>query len=189
MVRKLTDGIILFHGSYCEVRNADLTQCKKYKDFGQGFYLTTNKEQAKNFALLSTGKAIADGLASQAQKYGIISSFRLHLSTELQIKIFSEANEQWLHCVVGHRRKKQFQRFINDLAEFDIIGGKIANDDTNATILTYMAGTFGEPGSRRADDICISLLLPERLKDQYCFRTVKSLECLEWIKSERVWKI
>ena len=79
-------------------------------------------------------------------------------------------------------------RELNDMVSFDIIGGKIANDDTNATILAYMAGTFGEIGSPRADDICISLLLPERLKDQYCFRSEKSLKCLEWIKSERVWK-
>ena len=34
-------------------------------------------------------------------------------------------------------------RELNDMVSFDIIGGKIANDDTNATILAYMAGTFG----------------------------------------------
>ena len=157
-------------------------------DFGQGFYLTTNREQAKSFALLSTSKAIADGLMPYDQKFGIVSSFKFHPTDTIKIKIFPDADKQWLHCVVGHRRNTLFQRFINDMVSFDIIGGKIANDDTNATILAYMAGTFGEIGSPRADDICISLLLPERLKDQYCFRSEKSLKCLEWIKSERVWK-
>ena len=54
---------------------------------------------------------------------------------------------------------------------YDIIGGKIANDATNATIVAYMSGTFGKIGTEDADRICISLLLPERLKNQYCFRT------------------
>ena len=187
MVRELTDGIILFHGSYCEVQKADLSHCKKYKDFGKGFYLTSNKEQAKNFALLSTRKAIADGLVSSQQKYGVLSCFRFHPSEMLRTIIFQEANAQWLHCVVGHRRKNLFKDLTGQFESFDIIGEKIANDNTNATILAYIAGTFGEIGSARADEICISLLLPERLKDQYCFRSEKSLACLEWIRSEKVW--
>ncbi len=187
MVRELTEGITLFHGSYCEVKNADLSRCRKYKDFGQGFYLTTSREQAKNFAFLSTEKAISDGFTSNRQKYGVISSFTFHASERLQIKIFPDADTQWLHCVVGHRKKNLFQGFINELAPYDIIGGKIANDNTNATILAYMAGTFGALETTRAEEICISLLLPERLKDQYCFRTERSLKSLEWLKSERVW--
>nr|WP_242987755.1 DUF3990 domain-containing protein [Mediterraneibacter faecis] len=34
------------YGSYCEVKEPDLAKCAKRKDFGQGFYLTTSKEQA-----------------------------------------------------------------------------------------------------------------------------------------------
>jgi hypothetical protein len=34
------------YGSYCEVKEPDLVKCVKRKDFGQGFYLTTSKEQA-----------------------------------------------------------------------------------------------------------------------------------------------
>lgn len=41
---ELKDGFIFYHGSYCEVKEPDLTQCAKRKDFGQGFYLTTSKE-------------------------------------------------------------------------------------------------------------------------------------------------
>lgn len=32
-----TDGLILHHGSYCEVKEPDLAKCAKRKDFGQGF--------------------------------------------------------------------------------------------------------------------------------------------------------
>ena len=43
---ELKDGFVLYHGSYCEVKEPDLDKCAKRKDFGQGFYLTTSKEQA-----------------------------------------------------------------------------------------------------------------------------------------------
>ena len=43
---ELKDGFVLYHGSYCEVKEPDLAKCAKRKDFGHGFYLTTSKEQA-----------------------------------------------------------------------------------------------------------------------------------------------
>lgn len=70
---------------------------------------------------------------------------------------------------------------------YDIIGGKIADDSTNAMIIVYMAGTFGRIGTESADNICISLLLPDRLKDQFCFRTKVAVEQLQFFGSEKVW--
>ena len=45
---ELKDGFVLYHGSFCEVKEPDLAKCAKKKDFGQGFYLTTSKEQAES---------------------------------------------------------------------------------------------------------------------------------------------
>jgi len=42
--------MILFHGSNVEVSSIDLSRCGKYKDFGQGFYLTSLKQQAIEWA-------------------------------------------------------------------------------------------------------------------------------------------
>lgn len=42
-MQAIVDGLILYHGSYCEVDVPDLSKCAKQKDFGQGFYLTTSK--------------------------------------------------------------------------------------------------------------------------------------------------
>ncbi len=41
--------MILYHGSNIEIENVDLSKCRPYKDFGQGFYLTTIKEQAQQY--------------------------------------------------------------------------------------------------------------------------------------------
>jgi len=38
--------MILYHGSNMKVTAIDLSKCRPYKDFGQGFYLTDISEQA-----------------------------------------------------------------------------------------------------------------------------------------------
>lgn len=187
MIQKLTDNIILYHGSYCEVKIPDLELCAKYKDFGQGFYLTTSKEQVRNFAKMSTRKAVISGTVSDSLKYGTISSFRFEFAEKLLIDTFPTANADWLHCVVSHRKRKAFPGLVRDFKHFDIIAGKIANDNTNATITAYIAGVFGDVGTKSADDVCINLLLPDRLQDQYCFKTNKALHCLTFIGSEQIW--
>ncbi len=186
-MQKLIDDVILYHGSYCEVQNPDLKQCAKYKDFGRGFYLTTSYKQAENFAKISTRKAISNKIASPDQTYGIVSVFRFRHSRELQVKCYPFADKDWLHCVVGHRKQDMFADVVQELENFDIISGKIANDRTNATITTYMAGVFGKIVEESADRICISLLLPERLQDQFCFRTNEAIACLTFVESEQIW--
>lgn len=43
--------MILYHGSNQEIQEIDLTKTRPNKDFGQGFYLTEDKEQAMQMAL------------------------------------------------------------------------------------------------------------------------------------------
>ncbi len=45
---------------------------------------------------------------------------------------------------------------------------------------------FGNVGSDEADELCIKQLLPNRLQDQFCFRTQKALDSLEFIRGEKV---
>ena len=105
---KLKDGLILYHGSYCEVKEPDLAKCAKRKDFGQGFYLTTSKEQAASFLKTSIAKAIAAGKIEENQNFGYISTYEIKLLKELQIHMFEEADVNWLHCIAAHRKKKLF---------------------------------------------------------------------------------
>ena len=42
--------MILYHGSNAIVENPQLIEQNRYLDFGNGFYTTTNKAQAENFA-------------------------------------------------------------------------------------------------------------------------------------------
>ena len=183
---ELKDGFILYHGSYCEVKEPDLTKCAKRKDFGQGFYLTTSKKQAESFLRTSIAKAIAAGKIEEKQNYGYISTFELKLSRDLKTHIFEDADVDWLHCIAAHRKKKMFVEVEREMAKYDIIAGKIADDATNATLPAYLAGVFGTAGKKEADDFCIKQLLPNKLKDQYCFKTQAAIECLKFVEGEKV---
>ena len=183
---KLTKNMLLYHGSFCEVTVPDLSKCAKYKDFGQGFYLTSSEEQARSFAKISVRKAVDTGLI-HPQEYGIISTFRCIDPSGLNVCDYPNADAEWLHCVVGHRRSNAFPDLVSKLMPYDVISGKIANDNTNITITAYMQGVFGDIGTDAADRICIGLLLPERLQDQFCFRSKKSLNTLHFEWSDKVW--
>ena len=176
---ELKDEFVLYHGSYCEVKEPDLVKCAKRKDFGQGFYLTTSKEQAESFLRTSIVKAIATGTIEEGQKFGYVSTF--------EMRIFENADVDWLHCIVAHRKKKMFIEVEREMAKYDIIAGKIADDATNATLTAYLAGVFGTVGDQEADDFCIKQLLPNKLKDQYCFKTEVAIECLKFVKGEKIW--
>ena len=188
-MQNLNDGMLLYHGSYTEVHVPDLAKCAPYKDFGRGFYLTSSLKQAQSFARLSTKKARDNSVVDSHQSWGVVSSFRFHApeSGRLQTIMFENADAAWLHCVAGHRRVGTFETLVQDLQHYDIIGGKVANDQTNATLTLYMTQAFGPVGTKAADEMCIGLLLPERLTDQFCFRTDAALAQLEFVESERSW--
>ena len=42
--------MILYHGSNMVVNEPKLVEQNRYLDFGYGFYTTTNRDQAENFA-------------------------------------------------------------------------------------------------------------------------------------------
>ena len=180
------NGTILYHGSYAVVESPDLNQCREGKDFGKGFYLTTSEEQARRFCKTAVGKAQKNGISIDDPPLGYVSKYVFHMNDKLKIYEFDSADAVWLHSVVGHRKKGLFSKEIEKYESYDIMIGKIANDNTNQVITTYMSGLYGEIGSLQADNFAIGLLLPEKLKDQICFRTEKSFEFLEFISSETV---
>ena len=93
-MQKLVDGLILYHGSYCEVRNPQLEKCAKRKDFGQGFYPTTSREQAISFFKTALVKAENGGIIKSGQEYGVISRFEVHLKYDLNSYVFQNADAE-----------------------------------------------------------------------------------------------
>lgn len=182
----LKKPLTLFHGSSVAVSVPDLSLCKPRKDFGRGFYLTSSRAQAESFARTIVRRINRQHLESM-QDHGVLSIYSYWPDVRLVTKTYQTAGEEWLHCVAAHRGAKAYRALLDELSGYDIIAGKVANDQTNATLLAYMSGIYGKLGSRAADETCARLLMPERLDDQVCFRTNRALATLQFVESEQVW--
>ena len=98
---ELKDGFVLYHGSYCEVKEPDLAKCAKRKDFGQGFYLTDIEEQAKKMAIRV---AKIYGKKPIVNVYEIADNFKD--LDNLKIKNFgTETTEEWAKFVMNNRSR------------------------------------------------------------------------------------
>lgn len=169
---------ILYHGSYCVVEEPDLSKCNDGKDFGKGFYLTSDKKQAEKFA-----KRVA---IKHKTSCGYVSIFEVvDIGDVLKIHEFVGTTEDWFKCVVGNRNFT-----CRNLAEkwknMDVLIGKIADDHTDLVINAYFASAYGEVGSEIAMKTAIDNFLTAKLNDQFCFKTNKSLKVIRFVGSFKV---
>lgn len=182
----LEDGMLLYHGSYAAINTIKLSKCASGKDFGRGFYLTEDFEQAKNFIRNSLRKAKNIGVIPQDRNYGYVTVFRYHKNADIPHYNFRTADKDWLWFISLNRRANlanKFEKMINtEVLNAEIIVGKIANDTTNPTIMTYLNGLYGDVESEMAVNFAIGQLLPERLKNQYCFLSERAISCLELVE-------
>ncbi|MGN0150089.1 MAG: DUF3990 domain-containing protein [Clostridia bacterium] len=149
----------LYHGSNVEVREPKILQSNRALDFGTAFYMTSDYEQAKKWAKLTTDR----------KKSGtpIINEFEFDNERlgELEVIRYESANKEWLRFVSDCRSEQR------NGEEYDIIIGPVANDRTFDVISLYLIGVYDE-------DEAIRRLLPFKLKDQYAFKSEKALDLL-----------
>ena len=120
----------LYHGSTHIVENPIILDVQRMLDFGKGFYTTTSQEQAEKWALIkqkredNNSKAIVNIYEIDRQ---------LLANNNYNIKIFNQANEEWLDFIVGNRSN-------NSNHAFDIVKGAVANDTLYRTLSLYESG-------------------------------------------------
>lgn len=153
--------MILYHGSNVEVKAPKIIRSKRLLDFGTGFYLTSDYEQAKKWAVRTTARR------EEGNPTISVFSFDENEFEKLNVLVFEAANKDWLRYVTAHRTDKS----IKDT--YDIVTGPVANDQAIRTVNNYLKGYLTE-------DIAIQLLLPQKLKDQYVFKTEKALSILKF---------
>ena len=183
----LSENLMLYHGSYTEVSVIDLRKCSEGLDFGKGFYVTSSQKQAISYVPSSVRKAKRREVVPKSfdESDGRISIYRYHMASDLSIHYFEDADAEWLHYAACNRSKVLFPELRKKYATVDIISGKVADDVTAVTLNNYVAGAYGVPGTVQADRIAIELLEPERLTDQFCFRTARAIRTLEFLRSDR----
>ena len=181
----LTNGMLLYHGSFTQVSEIDLNKCKQGKDFGRGFYVTSSYKQAQGFVPLSVNKQVNEERLPAGTMIGYISVFKLHLNPDIAIHLFNAADRNWLHFVASNRRRTLFPDVREQYTKFDIIGGKIADDQTARTLQLYTTRAYGETGPEDVDSFAIKALLPDPPEDPFCFFNAKAIPSLQIVKRDR----
>ena len=161
--------MILYHGSNVEVENPTLIKApNRTNDFGDAFYLTTNKRQAEKFAKIVYKRKNEEG--SPIINYYWIDDEVLN---QLNVVYFNSPDEQWIDFVTACRANKE-----PDL-NADIIFGPVADDKVYRVILLYEQGFISKQEAIRQ-------MLVKSKYNQYAFKTEEAISYLKFLKSEEV---
>jgi hypothetical protein len=122
--------MILYHGSNIAIEEINLEKSRPCKDFGRGFYLSEDEEQAKQMAIF---KALTLGGEPIVTKFNFNED--VMTSAGLNIRIFKDYSKEWADFVFLNRE--------NDIpTEFDIVYGPIANDKVGLQIRKFKDGSI-----------------------------------------------
>jgi hypothetical protein len=156
--------MLLYHGSNMVIDTIDLSQCHPYKDFGQAFYLTTDKLQAQDIA-----GARVDFLGGEP----IINTFcfdeTLLADGSLSFKSFEGYTQEWAEFIYKHRDESLVPPYKH---AFDVVYGPIANDRVGLQIRNYRLGNINKREFLRR------LRYMKGITFQYAFCTERAIEKL-----------
>lgn len=162
--------MILYHGTNADIESIDLTKGLRFKDFGNGFYLTPNRETACRMA---QKRARLFGGTATLITYELDDSA---LQSDLKVRVFPEkASVEWLLFVDANRDRKS-QQPVHD---YDIVVGPIADDGVVLQLTNYREGIYSPEEAAR-------LLQDRYLDQQYYFGTERALNYLHKINVETI---
>ena len=120
--------MIVYHGSSEVITKPDIQHSYRNLDFGRGFYVTSNREQAERWA-----RRKADLFGGKA----IVNQYYMSDKTSgLSVKTFSDDLSEWIDFVCACRDGETLY------AQFDIIIGKVANDKVFRVVDMYKSGIW-----------------------------------------------
>ena len=159
----------LYHGSDQIIETPELRVSIRTLDFGPGFYTTTNKEQASNFAIKVYDRSIRSGTIPKGKFVSVYEADFEAMRRELDILHFDSANEAWFDFIIANRRNTwQGKRY-------DIIYGPVANDTIYRTLIAFEAGELSKTET-------IARLKVRKLFDQMTFASERSLTFLKFTR-------
>ena len=149
----------LYHAGFLALPNPDVHDGRRNADFGQGFYLTPEKEFALRWAKERKGEE------SILNKYEFDpSGLTIHRFTK---------DADWYSYIFSNRRGKA------DSIGADVIIGPIANDTIYDTVGIITSGFL-------TDDQALQLLLLGPEYTQITLKTEKAAEHLIWKEARKI---
>lgn len=157
----------IYHDSLEVVEHPIILKPNRKLDYGDGFYTTTSKKQAKEW--------VERRMLEKHSTCGHINVYEFDdkMLPELNCLIFPEPNEEWAEFVMANRTKYNFTH------DYDIVYGPVANDRVYLQFGLYEAGAISV-------DTLIRELKTYKLIDQYLFHTDKALTALRFIESIKI---
>lgn len=155
----------LYHGSNKIIDNPKYDGSRERTDFGRGFYLTPNENQARRWSIKGKSK--------------IVNCYRINKES---LKIYKfELNLEWLLFIIYNRKVGEFdfgvlkERF-KYLQDFDIIVGPTADDRMYNTLEEFFDGDISLEKT-------LDILNCMELSDQYLIRSENGIRNLEFLNS------
>ena len=156
----------VYHGSNVEVREPRIIKPNRTLDFGNGFYTTTNRLQATDFArrvTMNRGKGIAT-----VNVYEEDEDLAFDTCDGLRFPCVVDA---WLDFVADNRMG------VYSGPEYDLVLGPVANDDVYETLQLYVNGAISR-------EYTMERLKIKELFNQLVFKTDRALAFLRFVRSE-----
>ena len=127
--------MILYHGTNQSFDVVDLGKSKPNKDFGRGFYLSADYEQALAMAKIKV----------EQLEFGepVVLAFEVDEleMRQLNMLCYDEYSEEWAEFILLNRRNKIAQPAHN----YDIVYGPIANDRVGVQLWKYESQAIDLP--------------------------------------------
>lgn len=158
--------MIVYHGSYMEVRTPDVMRSRENVDFGKGFYTSPIREQAVKWVRRFKGK----------RGNSILSAYEVDEETlwaAFLVKEFDSYSDEWLDYIVACRSGRCPKTY-------DVVIGGVANDKVFDTIELFFEGLIDKA-------VAIERLRYEKPNLQVCFCSQEAINhCVQFVESEEV---
>lgn len=154
----------LYHGSTVDIKEIELSKSKPNKDFGRGFYLSADRQQAERMAEY---KAFQIGGTPFVNTYDFDE--RLLGGGTLKVKEFDAYTEEWAEFVLANRMSETG----GSTHDYDIVTGPIANDKVGVQVRKYFDKEIS------LETFLESLKYMKGITFQYFFGTEKAIKHLK----------
>lgn len=155
----------LYHGTNAAFETIDLTRSKPNKDFGRGFYLSANQDQA-----LEMAKTKVEQLETGTPTVIAYNVDETQLA-ELKVLRFDEYSEEWAKFILLNRNNSSNK----PAHDYDIVIGPIANDRVGVQLWRYETHSIDLP------TLVHNLRYMKGVTIQYYFGTDRAIKLLRRI--------
>lgn len=159
--------MILFHGGTEIVDKPRIIRSYTGRDFGVGFYTTDIREQAQKWARRQA--------RFRKTPHAILNTYDFDESAldSLRVLDFKDYSMKWLDFVIDCRSNIAF------VHNYDLVIGKIANDNVGETIQAVLDGLTSR-------QFALNKLVFMFANNQICFSSARSLQHLKFLCSDKV---